>query len=114
MSRILIKEGEIIADGTEQLAIEYTETGRLDGIIDLSHMAVGDTVLMREYQKINGSYELYAEEPYYGVQVMPSIDVIPKTGKDGIRFTIQQTAGVFKSYHYMFFVEVEKGNILPI
>jgi hypothetical protein len=103
-------EGTLSADGTEQIVVEATGTleFQLDGYIDLTNMASGDTVVVREYMKIQpaGSYVKYAQEPYSGAQDIPLLHVLTKPARYGLKVTLQQTAGTNRDYPYQFFKRI--------
>jgi hypothetical protein len=99
--------GTLTADGTEQTVREYTGTGKLHAYIDLSNMADGDAVTIRQFIKIKagGTYRKYAEESYSGVQTLPLLHIISKPNKHGVKITLQQTAGTNRDYDWETFVE---------
>ncbi len=101
----VIKEGDLNADGTEQTLVEFTELGKVEGYINLSNLTFGDTVVIRQYQKVYGIYGQYAEETYSDVQVLPAVYITPKSGKDGVKITLQQTAGILRGFTHCFFRE---------
>jgi len=102
-------EGSITADGTEQTVILDEVTGNpprfLDGFIDLSNMAAGDTVVIRQYISIvtPPDYKKYAEETYTDAQTLPLLYITTKTARYGIKITLQQTAGTYRTFKYQFF-----------
>jgi len=100
-------EGTLTADGSEQTVVEATGTleFQLDGYIDLSNMASGDTVVVREYMKIasGGNYVKYAEETYSGAQSIPLLHIVTKPARYALKVTLQQTAGTNRDYPYQFF-----------
>ncbi len=100
----VIKEGSLDADGSEQTLVEFTELGKMEGYVNLSQLALGDTAVIRQYQKVYGVYEQYAEESYSGAQVLPAVYITPKSGKDGVKITIQQT-GTLRAFTHCFFKE---------
>lgn len=101
-----IKKGNIMADGTEQTILEFEDVGKVMGYIDLSNMETGDTVVMKQYMKIlNGDYKRYAREIYTGLQEDPILYIKCKETELGIKVTLQQTAGVFRSFDYNFIRE---------
>ncbi|MEM2587949.1 MAG: hypothetical protein QXV23_06580 [Candidatus Bathyarchaeia archaeon] len=104
----LLKEGKLVADGTEQTLIEALGLLNLEGYVDLSPMQDGDTVILRRYVKItaNDDYKLHGEETYIGVQAQPLIRFPPLAGYYGIKVTLQQTTGTYKSFPYQFFKEI--------
>jgi len=101
----VLKEGTITADGTEQVVIEITELMNIEGYIDLSNLASGDTVIIRIYVKVKdgGDYEKHAEETYSGAQTLPLLFIQPRPAKYGLKITLQQTAGTYRNYDYQFF-----------
>jgi len=102
-------EGTITMDGTEQNVVLDEITGNpprfLEGYIDLSPMAAGDTIVIRQYMKIaaDGAYVKYAEETYTDAQSLPLLYVVSKSGRYGIKITAQQTAGTYRTLTYQFF-----------
>lgn len=102
-------EGTVAMDGTEKDVILDEPTGNpprfLEGYIDLTPMAAGDTVTVRQYLKIaaTGGYVKYAEESYSGAQSLPLLYITTKSGRYGIRVTMQQTAGTNRTFAYQFF-----------
>jgi hypothetical protein len=102
-------EGSVTMDGTELNVVLDEVTGNpqrfLEGYIDLSPMASGDTIVIRQYMKISatGDYVKYAEETYSGAQTLPLLYITTKSGRYGIKITAQQTAGTYRSLTYQFF-----------
>ena len=107
MSFETFASGTITADGSEQTIAEIDETVRISGYISLSNMQAGDTVVIRQYMKINASYEKYKEESYSDSQSEPLIYVQPKEIASSTKITIQQTAGVYRDFDYEFIKEEE-------
>lgn len=105
---MVLKEGVLTADGTEQTLIEATGIMNLEGYVDLSAMVGGDQVVLNRYVKIEsgGAYRLHATGLYIGVPAQPLIRFPFIAGYYGIRVTLQQIAGVFKSFPYQFIKEV--------
>jgi hypothetical protein len=103
-------ENTITADGTEQTLTDQTGTleFQLDGFVDLTNMASGDTVVIREYMKIKsgGDYVKYAEETYSGAQSIPLLHILTKPSRYGLKITLQQTAGTYRSFDYQFFKRI--------
>jgi len=102
-------EGTVVMDGTEKNVILDEVEGNpqryLEGYIDLSPMASGDTIVIRQYMKIapDGDYRKYAEETYSGAQEPPLLYITTKPGRYGIKITAQQTAGSYRTLTYQFF-----------
>jgi hypothetical protein len=107
---IPLAKGTLVADGTEQVVVETRTPGRIMGYIDLQEMALGDTVVIRQYIRVRpdgGAFKKYAEESFSGAQAVPIIYIRPKeSANNGIRVTLQQTAGVMRSYDFSFLREV--------
>jgi hypothetical protein len=102
-------EGSVAMDGTEKNVVLDEVTNNpsrfLEGYIDLTPMASGDTIVIRQYMKIAsaGNYIKYAEETYSGAQTLPLLYITTKTGRYGIKITAQQTAGTNRTLQYQFF-----------
>jgi len=100
-------EGTLTADGSEQIVVEATGTleFQLDGYIDLSSMASGDSITVRQYMKIKsgGGYVKYAEETFSGAQSLPLLHILTKPARYGLKVTLQQTSGTYRSFDYQFF-----------
>jgi hypothetical protein len=102
-------EGSVAMDGTEKNVVLDEVTNNpsrfLEGYIDLTPMASGDTIVIRQYMKIasGGNYIKYAEETYSGAQTLPLLYITTKTGRYGIKITAQQTAGTNRTLSYQFF-----------
>jgi hypothetical protein len=102
-------EGSVAMDGTEKNVVLDEVNGNpqrfLEGYIDLTPMASGDTIVVRQYMKIAsaGAYVKYAEETYSGAQTLPLLYIVSKSGRYGIKITAQQTAGTNRTLTYQFF-----------
>jgi len=100
----VIAKGSIITNGTEQQILEYVGLATISGWIDLSNMKFGDEIIIRVYTKIkeDGDYVLYTSEPYMGEQTKPALCILPRLTGYAYRVTIEQTAGSYKSFDYLF------------
>jgi hypothetical protein len=102
-------EGTVTMDGTEVTVVldEITDnpTRHLEGWIDLSPMQADDTVVVRMYVKLTptGSYVKYAEETYSGAQSLPALHIVTLPARYGIKLTMQQTAGTYRTFSYQFY-----------
>ena len=100
-------EASIVMDGTEKILVEKTDNklGLLDGFVDLTPMAGGDTIVVRQYMQVKaaGTYVKYAEETYTGAQSIPLLFLTTKSGKDKIKVTAQQTAGTNRTLDVQFY-----------
>jgi hypothetical protein len=105
----LYSVGTLTADGTEQKVaeLEETELGTLEGHIDLANMQSGDGVTIREYirMKAGGDYRLYDSADYSGAQTKPALHVVKLPSKYGVKVTLEQTAGTYRTFDYNFFRE---------
>jgi len=107
MAGVAEVEGSLLTDGTEQNLV-LSELGvqhHLEGFLDLSPMVAGDVVVVRQYMSLVTpvSYVKYAEETYSDAQALPLLFITTKVAKYGLRVTIQQTAGTYKTFTYQFF-----------
>jgi hypothetical protein len=67
-------------------------------------MDVGDVVTIRSYVKIreDSDYKLYHSEIFEGNQLKPALYILPRLSGIAFKTTLQQTAGAFKSYDFLF------------
>jgi len=100
----ILGKGSLTTDGTEQTLFEYIGLAMLGGYIDLSNMTDGDTVIIKTYAKIreDGEYRRYAEETFTGKQASPALYFPPRLTAYAYKVVIQQTAGTFKTFDYLF------------
>jgi len=100
-------DGAFKADGSEQIVFEYERAGpfRISGQMDLQEMEEGDVVLVRQYFKIRREepYKLFLPWEYRGKQEYPVKRITPKEAMYGFRITLQQTAGLFKTFRWIFY-----------
>jgi len=103
----VLAEGSLTMDGTEQnlLLYEPATATYVGGYIDLSPMATGDVVEIRLYAviKSGGAYVLWHVDTYEGVQTEPLLMIPFKPLYYGIKITIKQVAGTYKTFDYQFF-----------
>lgn len=100
--------GTITANGTEQTVKEILNTvNKLHCFVDLTLMAAGDVLVVRQYMKIKaaGSPVKYAEETYSGAQTLPMLYIVTKPAKYGIKIALQQTGGTNRDYDWETFQE---------
>ena len=97
--------GTITANGTEQTLFESSETGEFSGYVDLANMQAGDTTNIRVYFKIKsgGAYRKFDDVQYSDAQSKPAIHVPPLQSCYGFKVTLQQSAGSYRDYDYVFF-----------
>jgi hypothetical protein len=100
-------KGTLVADGSEQVVMEISEAARVSGYISLANMEAGDTVIIMQYVRLlNGEYKRYAAETYMGAQENPIVYITPKELASGMKVTLQQTSGTYKTFDYLFIKEV--------
>lgn len=105
-----IAEGTITADGSEQTILEYTgDISRIEGYIDLSELrssipAPQDTVIIRVYVKIksDGGFVLQDVGTFRGVQTDPALWIMPRMSGYGLKVTLQQVEGSYRTFSYLF------------
>jgi len=99
--------GTIVADGTEQTLNDVTGLMHLSGYVDMQNMTTGDVVVLRQYMraKSGGEYKKYEEITYRDAQPNPMVYITTKVAEHGIKVTLQQTAGSFKSFDFNFIQE---------
>lgn len=100
-----IKKANLKANGSEQTLIETVSIGAIEGYVDLSNMTTGDTVILKQYFKLqeDGQYGRYGSQIYIGPQVEPIMRFPLKLSDSGMKVTLQQTAGSFKSFPHAFY-----------
>jgi hypothetical protein len=97
---------------TETTVVEITGASDdyiVEGYIDLSQLASGDAVEVREYIAVDGvNYRLYARVTYSGPVSEPVIRFHAKTLLYNMKYkvTIIQTSGTLRSFPYGFVQEV--------
>jgi hypothetical protein len=102
-------EGSVETAPTEAYVVLDELSGNpprfLEGYIDLSALATGDTIIVRQYIKITptGSYVKYAEETYSGPQDLPLLYIVTKPCRYGILITVTQTEGTSRVLPFQFF-----------
>jgi hypothetical protein len=102
-----LKSGNLHADGTEQILLEFVGISTVSGYVDLSEMTLGDTVVIRQYIKLvqGADYQKYAQETYVGIQQEPVVYITPKKSDNALKVTLQQTTGLFKNFDNNFISE---------
>ena len=99
-------EGSLLMTGVEQTLVEKTDdkAGLLEGMINLTPMASGDTVIIREYMQTisTGTYVKYAEETYIDAQAIPLLQLMTRISTHDVKVTIQQTVGINRTFEYSF------------
>jgi len=100
--------GSLLMDGLEQIVKEIlTTVNKLHCFVDLTPMLALDTVVVRQYMKIAsaGAYVKYAEETYNDAQSLPLLYIVTKPANYGIKVTLQQSAGTYRTLAWETFQE---------
>lgn len=73
-------------------------------VVDLTHMAAGDTIILREYYRMVTGLGLLLHDrvTYVGVQDIPLVRISLGSNRRGVLVTIEQTLGVLN--HFDWFV----------
>ena len=109
--------GTVTADGTEQtLYIDNEPLGCFKSgmaVVDLDNMQAGDIIVLRVYYRIRdtGALQLWGYESFTGAdggllngRKLIELDLLPN--RHGFQFTLQQTAGTYRSYDWELYPEV--------
>ena len=95
--------------GVEQIVFESTKhKAYVEGYIDLTNMAAGDTIVVRQYMKLSSisAYVCYGEQSLSDAQApINLLWIVPKPNQSGVKVTVQQTAGVMRTFSYAWFEE---------
>lgn len=100
--------GTLTADGTEQTIYDEADTVPWmfeGGKVDLTNMQAGDTVVLRKYARIIAGGGLILEDTntYNGAQAVPLVTFERQANIYGVRVTLEQTAGVNRTYVHQWF-----------
>jgi len=97
--------GTLTADGTEQTLVEETAERNLYGYLDMSNLATGDSITIRQYViiKSGGSYIKVGEKTYSDAQAIPLLEFPESHAKYGQKITLEQVAGTYRTFDYNFF-----------
>jgi len=99
---------KLLMNGSEQTLFENTELGEFAGYVFLTPLQTGDSVTLKFYVKDveANEYVLNDGKTYTGAQSYPAIEVRHVIGKVGVKVTIRQTAGTYRTIHHMWFGRV--------
>jgi len=101
----------VVLIDTSTLAI-VGKQHQVDGYIDLSQLASGESITVREYMKIKpgGNYVLYAQETYTGVQDLPLLHITTKPSRYGLKIELVMSSApsANRSFDYQLFVKSVK------
>jgi hypothetical protein len=83
----------------------------MDAYLDLTNMASGDTIVLKQYMKIKsgGNYILFGTETYNGVQTAPLACLDLRSAKYGFKITLQQTSGTNRSVDWQTMKQVKSS-----
>jgi len=101
----------LTANGTEQVVVEVaTPMGNFEprGIkLDCSNMDWGDWITLRWYERLaaTGAYVLKDTRQLNGPQVPALRNIELEPNRHGVRVTLQQTAGVFRTFNWEYMYE---------
>jgi len=97
--------GTLTATAEEQTLVEETEERNLYGYLDMSNLASGDSITIRQYViiKPGGSYIKVGEKTYSDAQAIPLLEFPESHAKYGQKITLEQVAGVYRTFDYNFF-----------
>lgn len=109
--------GTVTADGTEQTLVLVSEPLGIFNpvalVVDLDAMQGGDTIVVKVYHRLSdgGGLQLFQYATWTGVDgvlangcKVDKLELYPN--RHGYQITLQQTAGVNRSYPWEFFVRV--------
>lgn len=105
----VIAHGTILANGAEQDLLDSIVASQFTGWLDLTNMLAGDTLVVKQYEYIEGAKILYKSVSCSGAQAEPALYITPKTSASRIVVSIQQTLGVNRNYKYEFAKVSEQG-----
>jgi len=97
--------GSTLMDGTEKTVFESTELGEYSGYIFFDKMLAGDTIEIKVYIKdVNDdTYKLWVNDSYSGIQTNPALRMEAIIAKVGVKVTLKQTAGTYRTVTHMWF-----------
>jgi len=104
----VLAEGVLTADGTVQTLVEAEGLGLYYGLVSLDKMQNGDKVIIETWGRVvsGGEWRRYARMDYGGFQEDPLLVWIPVLCRYGFKVTLQQIAGVYKTFEYGFYRRV--------
>lgn len=102
-----IAEGSISADGTEQELFSSSSPRVYHGFLDVSGMQAGDTVVLKYYVVVQsgGGWKLLDKLTLTGAQDSPAVPLARIFSYYGVRITLQQTAGTYRTFYYLILAE---------
>jgi len=90
-------EASILMDGTDKTLVEFTDVkvAEVEVWVDLFPMDTGDTIVVSYRRKVKsgGTYRLYAQQSYSGVQSVPLLKIMDAKIYRDTKVSANQTAG---------------------
>jgi len=101
----VLAEDVLTANGTVQTLVEAEGLGLYYGLVSLDKMEKGDKVVIKTWCRVieGGEWRLYANMAYGGKQQVPLLVWFPILARYGFKVTLQQIAGVYKTFEYGFY-----------
>lgn len=99
----LLDYGQETADGTEQTLYETTDSDEFFVIVNLSTMQALDGVTLRAYRRVLSAAEAfvkYFEQAFADAQDDDLYICPPISAPFGVKFTIEQTAGTYRTFKW--------------
>jgi len=104
----VLAEDVLTADGTVQTLVEAEGLGLYYGLLSLDKMDMADKVVVETWVRVvsGGAWRRYARMEYAGRQDDPCLVWFPVLARYGFKVTLEQVAGVYKTYEYGFYRRV--------
>jgi len=101
----VLAEDVLAADGTVQTLVEAEGLGLYYGLLSLDKMDWGDEVVVETWVRVvsGGEWRRYARMEYAGLQDDPALVWFPVLARHGFKVTLQQVAGVYRTFEYGFY-----------
>jgi len=101
----VLAEDVLLADGTVQTLVVTEGLGLYYGLVSLDKLEAGDKVKIETFVWAveTGESRRFASVTYEGVQPDPLIVWTPILCRYGFKVTLQQVAGVYKTFEYGFY-----------
>jgi len=117
----VLAEGVLTADGTVQTLVEAEGLALYYGLLSLDKMEWGDQVVVETWVRVvsGGEWRRYAKMEYAGSQkanevllkssdgsvvpIDPALVWFPVLARYGFKVTLQQVAGVYRTFEYGFY-----------
>jgi len=101
----VLAEDVLTADGTVQTLVEAEGLGLYYGLLSLDQMDWGDQVVVETWVRVisGGEWRRYARMEYAGRQDDPALVWFPVLARYGFKVTLQQVAGVYRTFEYGFY-----------